>query len=328
MWYREHGGAVLATSIDKYCYITCRYLPPFFEHHSRIVYTQVENVLSNDEIRHRGVWGCLQHLAVTEGIEIHHNGDLPARTGLGSSSAFVVGLLNALYALKGQRRNKSQLAQEGIHVEQTILKENVGVQDQSTAAFGGLNLIRFHSDDRIEVEPLILSAERRKLLESHLQLYFTGFARTASEIAGEQIQNTPNRKAELFEMMQMVQEGADIVTNPGRSIEEFGSLLDHAWSLKKRMSSRISNSSIDAIYEQAKAAGALGGKLLGAGGGGFIVFFVPPERQTRFHQQMADFLRVPFQLSPQGSEVVLYEPTTPYDQRLSRERARVYAQHA
>jgi D-glycero-alpha-D-manno-heptose-7-phosphate kinase len=197
VWYREHGGAVLSTTIDKSCYITCRWMPPFFEYHSRISYSKVENVSANSAIEHPAVRGCLQLMGVSEGVEVHHVADLPARTGLGTSSAFTVGLLNALYALRNQMRDKHSLAMEAIKVEQEILAEAVGAQDQVSAAYGGLNRINFGTDGSVDVNRILTSGERVAELESHLALYFTGFSRIASEIAQEQLRQTPNKTREL-----------------------------------------------------------------------------------------------------------------------------------
>jgi len=324
-WFRQHGGTVLATAIDKYCYLTCRYLPPFFAHHSRILYTRVENVSRNSEIEHPAVRGCLEYLNIEDGVEIHHDGDLPARTGLGTSSSFVVGLLNALYALQGRRKSKSELAQEAIHVEQVVLGETVGVQDQTTAAYGGFNRLVFQPDGSTSVQPMILPGSRMNDLQQCLKLYFTGFSRTASEIAKEQVRKINDHQAELCELTQMVDEAEAILTDSGRSLDEFGRLLNHGWHLKRRLSSRISTGEIDEIYEFALAAGALGGKLLGAGGGGFLLFYVPVERQQAFEKSMEQFLRVPFSFSPHGSEVLHYEPGQSYGLDLTQARQRAYS---
>ena len=224
VWYREHGGSVLATTIDKSCFITCRWLPPFFEYHSRVSYSKVENVSANSAIEHASVRGCLQHLGISEGVEVHHIADLPARTGLGTSSAFTVGLLLGLYALRNQMRDKHSLAMEAIRVEQDILKEAVGAQDQVSAAYGGFNRINFGRDGSIEVKQILTSPDRMAELEQHMALYFTGFARTASEIAQEQLRLTPQRTRELQTMQSLVDEAEAIVTNPNRPLSEFGRL--------------------------------------------------------------------------------------------------------
>src|SRR5271157_3096790 len=249
VWYREHGGAVLATTIDKCCYITCRWLPPFFEYHSRILYSKYENVSANSDIQHPSVRGCLQFLGIEEGVEIHHIADLPARAGLGTSSAFTVGLLLGLYALRNQMRDKHALAADAVHVEQDLLQEAVGAQDQVSAAYGGFNRINFHQDGSLEVKPIVISPSRLAELEQHLALYFTGFARTASEIAQEQLKMTPHRKNELDAMRQMVDEAEAIVVNPQHSLNEFGRLLHENWKIKKSLTQKISNSSIDEIYQ-------------------------------------------------------------------------------
>ena len=306
VWFQEHGGAVLATTIDKYCYITCRYLPPFFEHKSRIVYSKIESVAANDQIEHPAVRGVLQHLKIEEGLEIHHDGDLPARTGLGSSSSFTVGLLHALYGLNGRMPTKMQLANDAIHVEQEVLKESVGSQDQIIAAFGGFNRIDFPSDHRFQVSPVMIDGERRARLQDHLMLFFTGFARTASEIASEQIQATPKKTQELRLMQQMVDEAIRILRE-SEDLTAFGRLLHEGWQVKRSLTRRISTPQIDALYEAACAAGAIGGKLLGAGGGGFLLLFVRPEEQDRVKEALRGVLHVPFRFETGGSRIIFYE---------------------
>lgn len=327
VWYREHGGAVLSTTIDKCAYITVRNLPPFFEYHTRVSYSKVENVTTNSAIEHPSVRACLQFMEMTEGMEIHHVADLPARTGLGTSSAFTVGLLLGLYALKNQMRDKQSLTADAIHVERDLLKEAVGVQDQTSAAYGGFNRINFNTDDSIEVNRMLTPPERQAELESHLALYFTGFSRIASEIAKEQIRTTPQKQKELETMFQMVNEAESIVTSQSRSIREFGSLMHESWKLKRTLTSNITNSSIDEIYDAGMSAGALGGKLLGAGGGGFMLFFVPPEKRAALRSRLKKLLCVPFSFSSRGSQVIVYEPEGGYDEGLTRERREVYAQN-
>src|SRR6266702_4270761 len=325
VWFREFGGAVLSTTIDKCCYITCRRLPPFFEYHSRISYSKVENVDQNTAIEHPSVRACLQFLGVEEGMEIQHVADLPARTGLGTSSAFTVGLLLALYALREQTRNKHALANDAIHVEQNVIGEAVGSQDQISAAYGGLNRVNFHTDGSFEVKQVIAPAARLAALQQHCALFFTGFSRTASEIAKEQIKATPHRKHELDSMRQMVDEAEEIVTNPNRSIAEFGHLLHESWKIKRTLTQNITNNNLDEIYEAGRSAGALGGKLLGAGGGGFMLFFVPPERRKELRARLKNLLCVPFSFSNRGSHVVVHEPDELYDKSLTAERSEVYA---
>ena len=326
VWYREFGGAVLSTTIDKCCYITCRHLPPFFEYHSRVSYSKVENVGQNCAIQHPAVRGCLQFLGIEEGVEIHHIADLPARTGLGTSSAFTVGLLLGLYALKERMRNKQALALDAIHVEQNILEEAVGSQDQISAAHGGFNRIDFQTDGGFEVKPVLCPAARLAELHQHCALFFTGFSRIASEIAKKQIEVTPRRKRELECMHQMVEEAEAIISNPNRSLDEFGHLLHESWQIKRTLTQNITNSSLDEIYEAGRSAGALGGKLLGAGGGGFMLFFVGPERRKELRMRLKNLLCVPFSFSNRGSHVVVHEPDQIYDKSLATERCEVYAQ--
>ena len=325
IWYREFGGAVLSTAIDKCCYITCRRLPPFFEYHSRISYSKIENVNQNGAIEHPSVRACLQYLGIDEGVEIHHVADLPARTGLGTSSAFTVGLLLGLYALRDQMRNKHALACDAIHVEQEVIREAVGSQDQISAAYGGFNRINFNIDGSFEVKPILTSPDRLAALQQHCALYFTGFSRTASEIAREQIRTTPQRKHELDLMFQMVNEAEAIITDPSRSVDEFGHLLHECWQVKRTLTQKITNTHLDEIYEAGRSAGALGGKLLGAGGGGFMLFFVPPEKREALRMRLKNLLCVPFGFSNRGSHVVVYEPEEVYDRSLATERCEVYA---
>lgn len=306
-WFRQHGGAVLATTIDKYCYISCRKLPPFFEHKHRIVYSHIENVQDIAEIKHPAVRTVLQWANMAEGLEIHHDGDLPARSGLGSSSSFTVGLVHALYALRGQMTNKEKLASDAIHIEQNLIGENVGSQDQVSAAFGGFNLIEFHRNDSYDVTPIILPAHRVEELQNHLMLCFTGFSRIASEIAKSKIDNLNNRELELKRMREMVDEALAILQGK-QSLDDFGALLDLGWRYKRSLSDRVSTPEIDAIYEEAKKAGAIGGKILGAGGGGFLLLFAKPENHKAIREQLSHLIHVPFNFENSGSKVVLYQP--------------------
>lgn len=308
VWYNEHGGAVLATSINKYCYITCRYLPPFFEHKYRIVYSKTEQTQNIFEIQHPSVKETLNFMGIDHGVEIHHDADLPARTGLGSSSAFTVGLLNALYALKGKMVTKRQLALEAIQIEQDRIKENVGSQDQTTASFGGLNKIEFGGEQQILVQPITLNSRKCQLLQDNLMLFFTGLSRTASEIAGEQIKKTPDKKNELNKMREMVEEAISILNGSDSDITDFGRLLHESWMIKRSLTDKISTPQIDKIYEAALNAGALGGKLLGAGGGGFILFFVEPEHQPKVREKLKNFLYVPFKFENLGTQIIYYAP--------------------
>lgn len=307
-WYRENTGAVLATTVDKYCYLTCRYLPPFFSHKSRIVYSKIESVISHDEIQHPSVRETLKYLGFEEGVEIHHDGDLPARTGLGSSSAFTVGLLHALYALKQIMVSKMTLSLEAIRIERDILKESVGSQDQVLASFGGLKKISFSGEDRIQLQPVILNQERLLDFQNHLLLFFTGFSRLASSIAEKQIENTRLKRAELHAMYEMVDEALAILTS-SNDLTEFGKLLHESWKLKRGLTDRITLPEIDTIYESAREAGAIGGKLLGAGGGGFMLLFARPEDHERIKERLSKLLSVPFHFEEGGSQVIFYEPS-------------------
>ncbi len=307
VWYREHGGSVLATTIDKYCYISCRYLPPFFEtHKSRIVYSKMEYVFDNKKIVHPAVRETLKFMKIEEGIEIHHDGDLPARAGLGSSSAFTVGLLNALYALKRAMPTKLQLAQEAIHIERNMIRESVGSQDQVSVAFGGFNKISFSPNDDIDLKPVIVSRDRLLELESHLMLFFTGFSRTASKIASKQVKNTPRKTSELGAMHDMVDESIGILTQR-RGIAEFGRLMHDSWMLKRSLTDKVSNANIDSLYKTARDAGALGGKLLGAGGGGFMLLFAKPADQARIREKLKKLLLVPFRFESSGSQIIFMQ---------------------
>ncbi len=309
VWYNEHGGAVLATSINKYCYITARYLPPFFDHKYRIRYSEREEVQNISEIKHPSARECLAFLDFDHGVEIQHNSDLPARIGVGSSSSFTVGLLNALYALKGKMTTKRQLALGAIHIEQDRIKENVGSQDQITAAFGGFNKIEFGSEQHIQVKPITLNVEKIQLLQDHLMLFFTGFVRTASEIAGEQIEKTSEKKNELNRMFEMVDEAISITNGNSSDITDFGRLLHESWMIKRSLTAKITTPFIDKIYETAIKAGALGGKLLGAGGGGCILFFVEPELQSKVKEKLKNLLYVPFKFENLGSQIIYYAPS-------------------
>jgi D-glycero-alpha-D-manno-heptose-7-phosphate kinase len=311
VWYRENDGAVLAATIDKFCYITCRYLPPFFEHKHRIVYSKMEQVSDVNDIQHPSVRETIKFMGIDAGMEIHHDGDLPARTGLGSSSSFTVGLLNALYALKGIMPGKKQLALDAINIERNIIKENVGSQDQVLASYGGFNYVSFSGDSDIDVRRITLKPERLELLQSHLMLFFTGFSRIASEVAAEQIQQTPNRARELSRMYNMVDEGIAAL-NSTSELTDFGKLLDESWQLKRTLTNKITTADIDDIYAAARNAGAIGGKLLGAGGGGFILFFVKPEAQPKVKEKLRRLLYVPFRFEDRGSQIIYYEPEGEY----------------
>ncbi|SMH41707.1 GHMP family kinase ATP-binding protein [Azospirillum agricola] len=306
-WYRHHGGAVIGGSINKYCYISLRELPPFFEHKHRIVYSNIEQVHNISEIKHPSVRACLGEMGIETGLEIHHDGDLPARSGLGSSSSFTVGLLNALHAYRGRMASKQELAEEAIRIEQQVIGENVGSQDQVWAAYGGINRIDFLTDGRIEVSPLLVSAERRSMLERNLVLYFTGFTRIASEIEKDKLRNLSSRETHLRTLYAMADEATEILRTEHRSLDEIGRLLHESWMIKRDLSSSVSNKRIDDLYDTALSAGALGGKLLGAGGGGFLLLYVPFAFQTRVHECLKDLISVGFRFDG-GSKIVIYEP--------------------
>lgn len=306
VWYRENRGAALATSINKYCYITARYLPPFFDYKYRIRYLKREEVQKISEIKHPSVRECLVFLNFDQGVEIQHNSDLPARIGVGSSSAFTVGLLNTLYALKGKMVTKRQLALEAIHIEQDRIKENVGSQDQTTVAFGGFNKIEFGGEQHIQVQPITLNTKKLQIFQDHLMLFFTGFSRTASEIAGEQIKKTPEKRKELIRMAEMVDEAVSILNSSNSDITDFGRLMHETWMIKRSLTNKISTPFIDNVYEIAIKVGALGGKLLGAGGGGCILFFVKPEDQPKVKEKLKNLLYVPFKFENLGSQIIYY----------------------
>lgn len=308
-WYRRHGGSVIGGAIDKYCYISLRTLPPFFAHKHRIVYSNIEQVREIAEIRHPSVRACLGEMGIEAGLEIHHDGDLPARSGLGSSSSFTVGLLNALNAYRGRMASKQELAEEAIRIEQDVIGENVGSQDQMWAAFGGLNRIDFQPDGSIDITPLIIERERRDALQNHFVLYFTGLSRFASDIEGEKIANLDKRDVQLHSLRAMVDEAASMLGNPKRDLSDLGRLLHEGWMLKRELSASVSNRTIDELYEAALHAGALGGKLLGAGGGGFLLLFIPPERQAAVRERLKDLTAVAFRFDTGGSKIVVYEPT-------------------
>ena len=307
-WYAEHGGAVLATTIDKYCYISVRELPPFFEHKFRVVYSFVENVQEIGQIQHPAVRGVLEWLKVVNGLEIHHDGDLPARSGLGSSSAFTVGLINSVHALEGRYVSKDTLASEAIHVEQCVLRERVGLQDQISAAFGGFNHITVAPDGTYSVRPMVLPRARLAALQDHLLLVFTGISRTAADVAETIVNNLKNKSSDMRALQQMVDHAIEILSSPATDIIEFGRLLREAWGLKRSLSDQVTNTTVDHLLDSAIHAGAVGGKLLGAGGGGFMLLFVRPEDHAQVRAALGKLITVPFKFDMSGSRIVLYQP--------------------
>jgi D-glycero-alpha-D-manno-heptose-7-phosphate kinase len=319
-WYRRHGGAVLAATINKYCYLTCRYLPPFFEHRIRVVYSKVEMCQRPEEIIHPSVRESLKFFKIDRGIEIHHDGDLPGRSGMGSSSSFTVGLLHALHALQGRVAGKKQLAGESIHLEQNVLKETVGSQDQVCAAYGGLNKISFFPNGDFSVQPMTLSHERLQELNSHVMLFYTGILRTASDVASSFVTGMDKRERLLKQMRDAVDQSCVILNGRG-SLAPFGELLHKAWLAKCKLSNKISNPEVDDMYAQARAAGAIGGKLLGAGGGGFLMLFAPPSRHARIKKRLNRLIQVPFQFEFAGSQIIFYDLEEDYS-RHDKARAR------
>lgn len=307
-WYREHGGAVLGMAIDKYCYISVRHLPPFFEHKHRIVYSRIENVQEISEIEHPAVRAVMQEVGVEGGLEIHHDGDLPARSGLGSSSSFTAGLIKALYALKGQMVTKRFVAEEAIRIEQEVIAENVGSQDQIWAAYGGFNRIDFYQDNSFGVTPIIIRPERERELRDHMMLFFTGFSRHASEIAKHKIASLDKKADHLRRMHRMVDDALEVLNSTSADIRDIGRMLHEGWRLKRDLAAEISTSAIDEIYQAGLDGGAVGGKILGAGGGGFILFFVEPEKQQSVREKLSNLIEVDIDIDHDGSRVVLYKP--------------------
>ena len=309
-WYLKNGGKVLSTTFDKYCYISLRNLPQFFSHKYRIVYSQIESINSYDEIKHPSVREILRYFDLPNGLEIHHDGDLPARSGLGSSSSFTVGLLNAIYAFQGLRISNYELACLAINMEQNIIKEPVGSQDQIAAAYGGFNKINFQKDGDFSVNRQIYDQNRISDLNKNLMLFFSGQSRYSSDVSSKKIENIKEGKniGYLSEIESMVDESISILGNKNKPLNSFGELLNEAWKCKKQFTGAVSNSLIDSIYKRAIEAGALGGKLLGAGGGGFIIFYVETHNQNKVKEMLRDLMHVPFKFDNKGSDIVLYQP--------------------
>ncbi len=306
VWYREHGGSVISATINKYSYITARWLPPFFDYKYRIRYFHKEETRTIEEIQHPSVRECARYLNIQDGLEIVHNADLPAQSGLGSSSTFTVGMLHTLHTLQNYMPTKRELALQAIHVEQDRIGEAVGSQDQTAAAFGGLNQIRFNGIREIDVDPIIISEDRLHQLQENLLLIFTGFARTASEVAKNQIAVTTNKIDELRAMKSLCDQALGYLTNPKVSLDEFGKLLSEQWYIKRGLTKQISNPKIDEIYETGLKYGALGGKLLGAGGGGFMIFYAPKERHSAIQLGLNSKMFVPFRFEFTGSKIVYF----------------------
>ena len=306
-YFRENGGAVLSTTFDKYCYVNVRHLPRFFDYTTEISYSKTERVTNIEDIQHPAVRNAMKMLDMHE-IRLTYEADLPARSGLGTSSSFAVGMLNAFYALKGKYADKRKLADEAIYLERELCREAGGWQDQIAASFGGFNRINFNADG-YEVLPVIISPERKKQLNSNLLMFFTGFTRFSSDVQkANSSGNQQDKNAMLREMYSLVDEAEKVLTDKTADLDDFGRLLDHTWKLKRRTGSAVSTNSIDGLYSRGIEAGALGGKLLGAGGGGFLVFYVRPEHQENVRKAMSDLMYIPFEFENGGTRVIHYTP--------------------
>ena len=306
-FFNENGGAVISTTIDKYCYVTVRHLPRFFDYSTELVYAKIERVKNVDEIVHPAIRNAMKFLDMHE-LRLTYEADLPARSGLGTSSSFAVGMLNAFYALKGKYASKKKLADEAIYLERVLCNEAGGWQDQIAASFGGLNRINFNRDG-YEVKPIIISPERKEMLNNNLLMFFTGFTRFSSEVQKTNNQTSMEEKKKILEKMySMVDEAEEILTDAKRNLDDFGRLLHQSWELKRKTGKAISTDAIDLLYEKGMKAGALGGKLLGAGGGGFLVFYVTPDKQESVKKAMKDLLYIPFKFDNSGTSVVHYTP--------------------
>jgi D-glycero-alpha-D-manno-heptose-7-phosphate kinase len=304
-FFREHGGAVISTSFDKYCYVNVRHLPPFFDYNTELSYARTERVVDVNEIEHPAIREAMKMLDMHD-IRLTYEADLPARTGLGTSSSFAVGMLNAFYALKGKYADKKRLSDEAIYLERVLCNEAGGWQDQIAAAYGGFNRINFHGDS-YDVQPIIISPERKKQLNNNLMMFFTGFTRFSSEIQ-QSSKSMADKTAQLLDMLAIVDEAEMVLEDKNSDLDDFGRLLDKSWRLKKQTGNKVSTGGIDELYEKAMAAGALGGKLLGAGGGGFLLFYVPQERQAAVMKAMSNLMYVPFEFENGGTRVIHYTP--------------------
>ncbi len=307
-FFTEHGGAVLSTTFDKYCYVTVRHLPRFFDYETDLTYSKTEHVKRTEDIQHPAIRNAMQMLDMHE-IRLTYEADLPARSGLGTSSSFAVGMLNAFYALKGKYADKKKLADEAIYLERVLCGEAGGWQDQIAASFGGFNRINFGRDG-YEVVPLIISPARKKQLNDNLMMFFTGFTRFSSDMQKANNVSAAEKTNQLKEMLRLVDEAEDVLVNKERDLDDFGRLLDKTWRLKKQTGAKISTDSIDAFYEKGIAAGALGGKLLGAGGGGFLLFYVQPQKRAAVMEAMRELMYIPFAFENGGTRVIYYAPET------------------
>ncbi|MCI8949085.1 MAG: kinase [Lachnospiraceae bacterium] len=305
-FFRKNGGSVLSTTFDKYAYVNVRHLPRFFDYSTELTYSKTERVANIEDIQHPAIRNAMKMLDMHE-LRLTYEADLPARSGLGTSSSFAVGMLNAFYALKGKYADKKKLANEAIYLERVLCNEAGGWQDQIAASYGGFNRINFNSDG-YEVLPVIISPARKKRLNSNLMMFFTGFTRFSSEVQKANNVSVKEKEAQLKEMFELVNEAEAVLTDKDRDLDDFGRLLNHTWMLKKKTGSSISTDSIDKFYQKGLEAGALGGKLLGAGGGGFLVFYVQPKYQEKVMAVMHDLLYVPFQFENGGTRVIHYSP--------------------
>ena len=305
-FFKENGGAVLSTTFDKYCYVTVRHLPRFFDYSTEIAYSKIERVTDRSDINHPAVREAMKMLDMHE-IRLTYEADLPARSGLGTSSSFAVGMLNAFYALKGKYASKKQLADDAIYLERVLCNEVGGWQDQIAASFGGLNKIVFNSDG-YNVLPVIMSPERKRELNENLLMFFTGFTRFSATVQQANGLNKKDKEKQLLEMASLVDEAEQVLTNKNASLDEFGRLLDHTWKLKRQTGKAVSTDHIDELYQKGINAGALGGKLLGAGGGGFLVFYVPKEKQAAVKEALKELLYIPFEFENGGTQVIHYTP--------------------
>ena len=305
-YFRENGGAVLSTTFDKYCYANVRHLPRFFDYRTELSYSKIERVKSIEEIQHPAIRAAMQMLDMHE-IRLTYEADLPARSGLGTSSSFAVGMLNVFYALKGKYADKKKLADDAIYLERVLCKEAGGWQDQVAAAYGGFNRIDFDAHG-YEVTPIIIGQERKMHLNNNLMMFFTGFTRFSAEVHESVALDKMEKREQLREMYNLVGEAEKILVNKEAKLEEFGRLLDYTWQLKRQTGKAVSSSSIDTLYEKGIAAGAIGGKLLGAGGGGFLVFYVEPEYRQAVKTAMSDLLYVPFEFENSGTKIIHYTP--------------------
>lgn len=307
-FFDENGGAVLSTTFDKYCYVNVRHLPRFFDYSTELSYSKTERVTNIADIQHPLIRNAMEMLDMHE-IRLTYEADLPARSGLGTSSSFAVGMLNAFYALKGKYADKKRLSDESIYLERVLCQEAGGWQDQIAAAYGGFNRINF-KEDTYEVLPIIISPERKKQLNKNLMMFFTGFTRFSSEVQKANGLNKKDKIAQLKEMYSLVDDAEKILTDKNQSIDEFGRLLDHTWKLKRQTGAAVSTDSIDGLYAKGIEAGAIGGKLLGAGGGGFLVFYVEPDKQKAVQLAMKDLMHIPFEFEDGGTRVIHYTPET------------------